>query len=71
MVMPDGDYDKLFEDNATDFKDRIIAYIKDNFADALGDDMEILNLPDGLDIIQEKVLMKLREYQKFQESGVT
>ena len=37
-----------------DFRSQVIEYIKKNFADFLGKDVALLDLPNGLDLIQAK-----------------
>jgi len=37
-----------------DFRSQVIEYIKKNFAAFLGADVALLDLPDGLDLIQAK-----------------
>ena len=43
--------------NATDqeFQSYMKAYIKTHFADTLGEDASLLDLPNGLDLVQEQV----------------
>ena len=37
-----------------EFRKSINTYIKEQFADLLGDDIALLDLPNGLDLIQQK-----------------
>ena len=34
-------------------------YIRENFSDVLGDDVQLLDLPNGLDLIQDKIRARL------------
>ncbi|MHC5021935.1 MAG: hypothetical protein ACYTGX_17870 [Planctomycetota bacterium] len=37
----------------------MVAFIRRNFGDMLGRDVDLLQLPQGLDMIRERVLLKL------------
>ena len=40
---------------------RMIDYIKANFAETLGDDVNLLDRPDGLEIIHSKYMKRYRQ----------
>lgn len=49
---------------ATDaeFRTRMIAYIRTHFADVLGKDAKLLEQPNGLDLVEDKVKMLLAQH---------
>ena len=52
MVFPDDDHS--FLDAEKDLRSQMILYIKKHFSDVLGDDVKLLDMPDGLAIIADK-----------------
>ncbi len=57
MILPDT---PLFRSKTdAEFRIRMIHYIKQNFKDILGPDTKLLDLPNGLDLVQAKVQQKL------------
>ncbi|MGD0093945.1 MAG: hypothetical protein ABSE73_28890 [Planctomycetota bacterium] len=52
MVFPTAEHSPFVGEG--DFRSQMIEYIKTHFGDFLGEDVELLDLPDGLDLIQEK-----------------
>lgn len=42
-----------------EFRIRMIQHIKENYGDILGKDINLLDLPNGLEIVQAKIQQKL------------
>jgi hypothetical protein len=43
-----------FANGDAEFRAQMIGYIRSHFAQILGDDVRLLDLPNGLDLIKEK-----------------
>ncbi len=52
MIFPDDD--SSFLEAEKDLKSQMILYIRKNFTDILGDDVKLLDEPNGLALIAEK-----------------
>ncbi len=52
MIFPDEEHS--FLDAEKDLRSQMVLYIKKHFADILGDDVKLLDRPDGLALIAEK-----------------
>lgn len=50
-----------------DFRDRMIQYIRENFSELLGNDVELLDRPDGLDLIQARYGVRKSAVQQVEE----
>ena len=64
MVLPTDNQRFNFRDKS-DSREKMTAYIRENFSGMLGDDARLLNMPNGLEILQAKVRAQLAQ------SGVT
>lgn len=53
MVIPTREFDPLLADGY-DFQAQMITYIRKHFAKRLGRDIELLDLPDGIELLAEK-----------------
>ncbi|MBI3270568.1 MAG: hypothetical protein HYZ53_16295 [Planctomycetes bacterium] len=60
MVTPERGWDARFDGDALVFQTRMKLLIRARFADILGDDVELLNQPDGLDRLSAKYLARLK-----------
>ncbi|MBI5366472.1 MAG: hypothetical protein HZA54_05515 [Planctomycetes bacterium] len=60
MVMPEHGWDARFSGNEMNFLAMMKSLIRTRFADILGDDIELLNQPDGLDRLSAKYLARLQ-----------
>lgn len=47
--------------SAAEFRIRMIDHIKTVYKDILGDDIKLLDLPNGLDLVQAKIQQRLFE----------
>jgi len=62
MIIPDT---PLFRSKTdAEFRIRMIHYIKTNFKETLGPDIKLLDLPNGLDLVQAKVQQRLYEISR-------
>ncbi len=52
MMFPTDDQSP-FSDQG-DFRSQVVEYIKEHFADVLGSDVNLLDRPDGLDVVQAR-----------------
>ena len=59
MVLPNTPLYQAKSD--AEFRIRMIQHIKKTYKDLLGDDIRLLDLPNGLDILQAKVQQRLFE----------
>ena len=57
MILPADN--PLYDGPPEEFRARMIEYIRIHFADLLGKDARLLDEPNGLDLIQQKVEMRL------------
>ncbi len=46
---------------AANFKKAMIEWIKANFKDVLGDDVYLLDEPNGLDVLQQKIMKRIND----------
>ncbi|MCI0342252.1 MAG: hypothetical protein L0216_14095 [Planctomycetales bacterium] len=51
--------DVLSAHGADAVHDHMVAFIRRNFSDTLGSDVDLLSLPEGLRLIQERVWLRL------------
>ena len=58
MVLPEKGTSWLFNNDGRNFQEKMIEYIKLNFSDILGEDIHLLEQPNGLDLLQEKIAEK-------------
>lgn len=58
-MVPYAGSEKFRFRDAADSREKMTAYIRQNFAHILGDDVKLLNLPNGLEILQAKVRTQL------------
>jgi len=62
MIIPDT---PLFRSKTdAEFRIRMIYYIKTHFKETLGPDIKLLDLPNGLDLVQAKVQQRLYEISR-------
>lgn len=52
-------HDVLSAHSNEQVRKHMVAFIRRNFGDMLGRDVDLLGLPTGLDMIRERVLLKL------------
>ena len=58
--MPElASHDVLSAHTNDDVRKHMVTFIRRNFGDMLGRDVDLLGLPQGLDMIRERVLLKL------------
>ncbi len=62
MILPDTPLFRAKTD--AEFRVRMIQYIKDTFEDTLGADIKLLDLPNGLELVQAKVQQRLFEVSR-------
>ncbi len=54
----------LFEEDGKDFRGKMIDFIRRNFGELLGEDVEMLDRPGGFDLLREKVRRMMMETKK-------
>lgn len=59
MIIPDTPLYNAKSD--AEFRLRMIQHIKDAYAEVLGKDVKLLDLPNGLDLVQAKIACMLYE----------
>ena len=52
-------HDALSAHGTDEVRRHMVAFIRRNFSDVLGRDVDLLSLPQGLQMIRERVLLKL------------
>ena len=58
--MPElASHDVLSAHKNDEVREHMVTFIRRNFGDMLGRDVDLLQLPQGLDMIRERVLLKL------------
>jgi len=62
LVIPSSQSNPLFIKDGVPFEDKMVEYIKTHFEDLLGDDVKLLNLDNGLDLVQEKIQRQLASF---------
>ncbi|MHC4663344.1 MAG: hypothetical protein ACYS8W_16915 [Planctomycetota bacterium] len=55
MAASETSIHEIVQQEESVFRAQMIEYIKAHFADVLGDDIKLLDLPNGLDILAEKL----------------
>lgn len=55
MIIPTPEFNPLFANDGTPFRNKMIRWIDEEFQDLLGEDARLLRLPGGLEKIQVKL----------------
>jgi len=55
---------QIVTEKEEEFRRQMVGYIKTHFADILGDDVKILDLPNGLDILSERLGLRVSSASK-------
>jgi hypothetical protein len=61
MIIPTADFDPMFAEDGVPFRAKMIAYIRQEFADLLGPRLGLLRHDEGLEILADMFFVENRE----------